>query len=297
MLRTSKSWYMLDPEVQRCYWALCMEARRQGKDYGFGTGWRSYAQQLANWQQDPQRFAHPGGSYHTDCVHGGYAAAIDVISGDGNQWLKSVCASPALANWSAGMAPILTQRSPFGLRLARSDESWHIQWVTFPKARSPRGSFRSIQHWDIPGEQPPPPPDPPPTMPDFNPSGRIYGLWPLVPDKRYLNEGGEGDDVWYAKGVLFWEVSRFADWFLASGQADSPARVGYLIACRDECRLIDGSHKHFDAQFRKCVEFMQRAFAETRYDGRLVGGMNLRVGEINDSTWAFIDSVSDGIWL
>lgn len=89
--------------------------------------------------------------------------------------------------------------------------------------------------------------------------------------------------VSFVQSVLRHEVARFALWFAASGQADSKERLLYLHATHQTASVlaIDGDYGPDTAT---CVEFSQRAFSLSRYDGHELGYME-PYGIVGPSTW------------
>jgi hypothetical protein len=142
------------------------------------------------------------------------------------------------------------------------------------------------------------PPDP--GWPPFDPAHGQYGLFPLAP-KLHTWEGGQGDTVAYAQGVMRNHVALFANHFLEHGYAErdgTPGRALYLAACRDTSAnlKVDGLFGNVTAT---AVEFMQRAFMWSAYDGQAWGAFPSSTdlfGQIDVETWKFIDAQANGVW-
>jgi hypothetical protein len=141
------NWRRLHPEFRRRLWALFEGAWRAGTAVGHGGGARSYAQQLANYQRDPNTFAPAGLSWHEDNAYQGqWAAAADLI---GNlTWANANAANYGL-NHFANV----------------NSEPWHHQPKPLPNARRNYvPSLHVLNTWPLPFITPPAPaPAPTPT--------------------------------------------------------------------------------------------------------------------------------------
>jgi N-acetyl-anhydromuramyl-L-alanine amidase AmpD len=136
-----------------------------------------------------------------------------------------------------------------------------------------------------------------PGWPPFDPANGKWGLMPLAP-KLHTWEGGQGDTVAYAQGVMKRWVSLFANHFLVGGYAHNETHALYLAACRDTSGnlKIDGQFGNVTAT---AVEFMQRAFRWTSFDNQQWGDIpaaHVPFGQIDAETWAFIDAQANGVW-
>ncbi len=162
---------MVDPEHMRRLFALADEVIASGSDYGFGSGWRSSAQQLnlflsrytkvasggvyyniaAPYQSYSGRYIHtsgaaaapPGRSYHESTTRAGtgYALAVDMV---GNHKLGNTLAAD------------------FGLKHFANvnSEPWHYQPIEVPNARSGYlNHFENPHQWPLPNDPAPSPED------------------------------------------------------------------------------------------------------------------------------------------
>lgn len=83
----------LEPEFQRCFIAMAVAAKVEaGLIHGVGTGWRSEAQQQANYERDPKQFAPVSSSLHMRKKPFNVAYAIDTVPGDTWKWMHANCA-------------------------------------------------------------------------------------------------------------------------------------------------------------------------------------------------------------
>ncbi len=137
------TWRHLHPEFRRRVAALMVAAAGDQVPLGIGTGWRSYATQLAGYRRDPRGHARPGNSNHEGFPGGGNgdrdAVAADMVPAGSWAWMDANCAR-------------------FGLRTFRhvGDEPWHVQPVEIPAGRNRRVLRWELASWPIPGAGGPP---------------------------------------------------------------------------------------------------------------------------------------------
>jgi hypothetical protein len=98
----------------------------------------------------------------------------------------------------------------------------------------------------------------------------------------------------FLQAVLRFEVARFALWFAVAGEAADDARRLYLHAAHQTATVlaIDGD---YGPQTAECVEFVQRAFGDTSYDGHQIGPMEPD-GAVGPQTWPLILQCSSKEW-
>lgn len=159
----------VDPELMRRLFGLADAVIAGGSDYGFGSGWRSSAQQLSlflsrytkvapgtggtyydiapPYEQYSGWYKHtsgataapPGRSYHESTTNGGtgYALALDMV-GDHTR------GNPLAADY--GVKHFANINS----------EPWHYQPVEIPNARSAYvNHFEDPRQWPLPNDTPP----------------------------------------------------------------------------------------------------------------------------------------------
>lgn len=158
----------------------CLEAA--GGLVGVGNGFRSSAQQAANYKKSPGRFAPPGKSFHEShkWTSGIEAfAAVDTV-GRGGQHQEA---------WSW----MRDNAGQFGLRTFAdvNGEPWHVQFSDLPNG---------VSSWKRSGS-----PDPgtlATTSSSWKPAEPDFGLYPLNDGKPVLKVGWLGDLVRYLQLVI-----------------------------------------------------------------------------------------------
>ncbi len=143
-LERQDTWRKLHPEVKRRAAAMMAAAAAAGVPLGVGTGWRSFATQLAGYRRDPRRFARPGNSNHEGFTANGNgdrdAVAADMVPNSSWAWMEENCGR-------------------FGLRTFRAvnHEPWHIQPIEIPASRKGRTVRWDLPTWVLPVDTPVPP--------------------------------------------------------------------------------------------------------------------------------------------
>jgi hypothetical protein len=149
-LEQQPTWRNMHPEFRRRVAALMVAAAAEQIPLGIGTGWRSYAMQLAGYRRDPVGHARPGNSNHEGFPGNGNgdrdAVAADMVPAVAWPWMEANCAR-------------------FGLRTFRdvNSEPWHIQPLEIPAGRRGRTVRWDLGPWALPtpNDAPPPSVEPP----------------------------------------------------------------------------------------------------------------------------------------
>ena len=156
-LEQQQTWRHLHPEFKRRVAAMMEAAAAEGVPLGIGTGWRSFASQLAGFRRDPRRFAAPGNSNHEGFPANGNgdrdAVAADMVPRPAWTWMEANCAR-------------------FGLRTFRhvNNEPWHVQPVEIPASRGRRTVRWELPAWPLPLDRAVPTPEPTPPPPVVEPT-------------------------------------------------------------------------------------------------------------------------------
>lgn len=212
-----------------------------------------------------------------------------------------------------GLSWLRQNGGDFGFGLEARDEPWH--WHTQFRDTLPERAMQVLAfcgipwpEWmgtigDTPGSRAPLTPIH--RLPPVDLQHGVYGLvgyaisqmqpLPILAAQERFDDIMDPLHVQFVQSVLRHEVSRFALWFAASGQADSNERLLYLHATHQTASVlpIDGD---YGPQTAECVEFSQRAFSLSRYDGHELGFME-PYGIVGPSSWPlYLQSATKEWW-